>query len=331
MSRQDSRTAIPLPAAQAPTVSDLLSRLGSDGAPPLLALTILVQLFRYLDELHQTGEIHGAVHPGCLFFEGRTVGQLLTDPTRDPRLRIERKTVAPEAFVAPEVRAGQTADAEADLWSAGAVLRSLLGERSQREAPASAWELADRLLAPASGDTRSTARPTAALALASARQAALEILADWDRERSIQRLEEGLAAALEVHDDVRVAMLTEELAEIGPQSSLLKRARRWLGERQRREVEIRHHLGEAVYRRREREAAWQAQRLDALLGDRAADDVDLQVARQWLNEAAIRSTANRVVKIERRRKLLVTAAPLLGAVLLALLLLIVLTMAVLGV
>lgn len=309
------------------TVADLLGRLASArrGAPPLLALGMLVQLLKRLDTLHGRGEVHGAVHPGSLQLRGRSARELLDDSTRDPRLVLGAAATAPAAYLAPERRVGAPARPASDVWSAGTVLEALLtggpppvtrGRRSRylgghRELRA----LVEAMTAPHPAD-----RPTAAAALNVARRLALERFADWDRERTLVRLAESLTAAVERMDRPRARDLLDEIEAQDPGSPRLAEGRNWLERCRRQEAEVRHRLAAAVYRRRAREAAWQARRLAYLLGEEADGDGDLALARRWLDEETVRSLAGRVVRRENRLKLVLTAAPLVAATLLALLL-----------
>lgn len=310
------------------TVADLLGRLATArrGAPPLLALGLLVQLLKRLEALHRRGEVHGAVHPGSLLLRGRSARELLDDSTRDPRLGLGAGTApAPQAYLAPECRVGAPVGPASDVWSAGAVLEALLtgspppvgrGRRGRYLGhPRELRALLEAMTAPHPAD-----RPTAAQALDVARGLALERFAEWDRERTLERLASALRDSIERIDREGARRLLEEIQEVDPSSPSLAEGRLWLDRCRRQEAEVRHRLTAAVYRGRAREAAWQVQRLTYLLGEEADGDDDLALARLWLDQETVRSLAGRVVRRENRRKLLLTAAPLVAATLLALLL-----------
>lgn len=296
------------------TVEDLLRVAGdrATGVPPLLVLTILVQLLKALRELHERGAVHGALSPRSLALTGIRAESLFADPSRDPGLELLRRAPV-ESFLAPEVRSGSPATPASDLYGAGAVTLALLGGRRRK---LGRFEpLIDGLVRP-----RPESRWGLAKALDEARIRALELFEEWDRNRHADRLRGSLEAALAARRRARVEELLPDLAEVAPLDPLVAVARRWLTGRSQRESELRHRLTRAMYLGNVREAAWREQQLRHFLAERAAADGDLEIARRWLAEQADAEEVRRDGVKRSRLKLLLTALPVVFALGLILLL-----------
>lgn len=293
-------------AAGGDTVEDLLRLAASRGAavPPLLVLTLLVQLLKALRDLHERGEVHGALSPRSLALSRRRAEALFDDPSRDPGLELRRHHPPDVTFLAPEVRPGGRATPASDLYGAGAVARALLFGRPDDGRLGALGPLVEGLAHP-----RPEARWEISKALDEARVRALELFEEWDRNRRTDRLRTSLAAALESRSAARVEEVLPALAEAAPEEALVAAARRWLVDRSLRESELRHQLRRAIYLGNVREAAWREQQLRFFLAEPAATDGDLEIAGRWLAEQAAAEERRQEGVRRSRRRLLFTALP----------------------
>jgi len=141
----------------------LIGRYGP--VPPARAVHILTQVCDSLAEAHAHGLIHRDIKPGNILLcpmgtSGDFVKVLDFGLVQDADSKHSLAGGTP-GFMAPEVLAGQPADARADIYSLGCVARWLLGsgsgdlegivtaclENDPAKRPQSARELADRLSA----------------------------------------------------------------------------------------------------------------------------------------------------------------------------------------
>lgn len=304
------------------TVRDLRALAESRGqrVPVLLALTIQVQTLRGLEERHREGRGPGRLEAGRVGLRAGSLGALLADPTRDPKVELDGPAGIPAATCRCEAE---------DLREVAAMTVELLtgappgagGGFPSEDVPADVAGLLRRML-----DPREARRPQLAEALAASREAALERLAAWDRGRRQSRLETALERALRLGTESAVRGLSRELAGVAPGSQLLAAGRRWLAGREarRREIEeLRAALHQAIYEGRRPQVERGARRLEELLGSDAGGDAALAVAETWLAEQRLVAERRRQEKRRTSLKLLLTGAPLVLATLLCGLLLVV--------
>ena len=178
-----------LPAPGAWRAEALLPAPGRPPLPELLCRLLLAELLDGIAAAHRRGWWHGLLTPGSLWLAGAPPERLIADCPRDPRVvlvgcgvlamltpraRAAAVARAPRTWLAPELRRGGEPGPlgpEADVWAAGAVVRTLLAGGGAELAA-----LLDELQA-----ARPDARPSADAAAASARDLALAGFAAWQR------------------------------------------------------------------------------------------------------------------------------------------------------
>lgn len=153
-------------AATGSTLADLQALAHCDaGAPPLLVLTIGVQMLDGLVPWHRRGVAHGGVRATQIRLEGVSPRRLLAEPGRDPRVRLGEPCTDPVASRAD------------DLAACGALLAGLLGARPR---PPAVDAFLERLRAP-----RAELRPSVEEARAACRDLALALFEEWHRARRL--------------------------------------------------------------------------------------------------------------------------------------------------
>lgn len=172
------------------TVGDLLRHAAhrGEGVPPLLALTVVVQLLKILRDRHQRGLPAGPLALDRLVFADRCVLTLWKDPSRDPRLQATEFDAT--EFDATEFDATEF-DAAGDVYRVGTLALALFTGRLKFQKPGR-WRPWGRLapfrpLLEGMMDTRMDARWPVERALREARRLAMEYFAAWDDQRHAER------------------------------------------------------------------------------------------------------------------------------------------------
>jgi len=264
---------------------------GSDEAvPPALAAAVFEQTLEALEVAHAAGMIHrdvtqaaGVIHrdvtPGNILLAGGTAAELLSDPGRDPEVKlvdfgiaglVERSELSAKsrvlgtaAYLAPEVLSRHAEiTAAADVYGAGAVAYELLvgevpavtGYRPVAElAPEAPVGIADAVTAAVRPDP--SERPEVAALLSGLRTARSEAAAATKRAAEVEAARIRLADALEEAREEVVSPAVEALETLlGEEAGVdedVARARAWVSERReetaraQREAEERRRRGAA--------------------------------------------------------------------------------------
>jgi serine/threonine-protein kinase len=124
-----------MPLARGGTTDRLVAEHGA--LPPDFVAVLLDQLLAGLDAVHRAGLVHGDVKPANLLLDATGSGR--------PGLRLAdfgvatpvggRRPAATDAYLAPEARAGATADPRQDLFAAGVTTVELLTGRPPPSPP----------------------------------------------------------------------------------------------------------------------------------------------------------------------------------------------------
>ncbi|MEM7355375.1 MAG: hypothetical protein AAF657_31475 [Acidobacteriota bacterium] len=275
--------------------------------PLLVAVTCLVETLNACIAARQRGHCYPTLGLDEITLHGTALETLLDDPTRDPKIRI-----------AVPAKPGTTIDSEA---LGGVFFELLAGNPPGRtrtiprdDLPPAVEPLLGAFLGPPFGEAAAIEH-----GLAEARTLGLDLLATWEQGRRGSRLQDELQQALEQRQESGVRRLTQELAEVAPESPWIRRAELWLDVRTRRadaEDEARRQLTQALYDDRPHDIELWGTQLQRTLGLAQDDDPDLELSRNWLRRAQERHAAEHEEARRDSLKVFVTGAPLLLATML---------------